>query len=55
METFILLTEAYSEDCLSHTCVFERHKQLSDGRESVKDDYLGHPHTSVTTNNVEGG
>ena len=21
----------------------------------VKDDYLGHPRTSVTTNNVEGG
>ena len=55
METFILLTETYSEDCLSHPCIFEGHKQFSDGRESVEDDYLGHPCTSVTTNNVEGG
>jgi len=42
-------------DCLSHPCVFERHKQFSDGRKSVKDDYLGHPCTSFTTNNIEGG
>jgi hypothetical protein len=54
METFILLTEAYSDDCLIHA-FFERHKQFLDGRESVKDDYLVHPRTSVTTNNVEGG
>jgi len=55
MEICILLTEAYSEDCLSRPCVFERHKQFSDGRKSVKDDYLGYPFTSVTTNNIEGG
>jgi hypothetical protein len=55
METFILLTKAYSENCLYHPCIFERHKQFSDGRESVKDDYLGHSRVSVTTNNIEGG
>jgi hypothetical protein len=26
METFQLLTEANVEDCMSHACVFERHK-----------------------------
>jgi len=36
METFILLTKAYSEDCLSCPCIFERHKQFSYGRESER-------------------
>ena len=38
METFQLLTEAYSADCKSCACVFEWHKQFSEGRESLKDE-----------------
>jgi hypothetical protein len=38
METFQLLTEAYGEDCMSRTRVFEWHKRFSEGRESMKDD-----------------
>jgi hypothetical protein len=54
METFQLLTEAYSKDCMSRACVFEWHKRFSEGRESVKDDdRLGHPHIAVTDDNIE--
>jgi len=54
METFQLLTEAYSEDCMSRARVFEWHKQFSEGRESVKDDDRpGRPCTAVTNENSE--
>jgi hypothetical protein len=45
METFQLLTEAYSEDCMSRARVFEWHKRFSEGRESVIDDdcFLRYP------------
>jgi CO dehydrogenase/acetyl-CoA synthase gamma subunit (corrinoid Fe-S protein) len=49
METFQLLTESYSEDCMSHACMFEWHKRFSEGRESLKDDDRpGRPHTAVS-------
>ena len=54
METFQLLTESYSKDCMSCACVFEWHKQFSEGRESLKDDDLpGRSHTAVTDDNIE--
>jgi hypothetical protein len=37
METFQLLTEAYGEECMSCARVFEQHKRISEGTESVKD------------------
>ena len=37
-ETSQLLTEAYGEDCTSLARVFEWHKRISEGRETVKDD-----------------
>jgi hypothetical protein len=53
-ETFQLLTEAYSEDCMSWAHVFEWHKRFLEGRESLKDDDRpGHPRTAVTDDNVE--
>ena len=53
-ETFLLLTEAYGEDCMSRAHVFEWHKRFSEGRESVKDDVRpGHPSTPVTDDNIE--
>ena len=52
-ETFQLLTEAYGEDCMSRAHMFEWHNQFSEGRESVKDDRPGHPHTAVTDDNTE--
>jgi len=54
METFQLLTETYGEDGMSHACLFECHKQFSEGRESLKDDdHPGHPCTVVTDVNSE--
>jgi len=53
METFQLLTEFYGEDCMSRACVFEWHKRFSEGRESLKDDRPGRPHTAVTNDNIE--
>jgi len=53
-ETFQLLTEDYSEDCMSHARVFEWHKRFSEGRESLKDDDRpGHTLTAVTDDNIE--
>ena len=53
-ETFHLLTEAYGEDCMSHARMFEWHKRLSEGRESVKgDDCPSCPRTAVTDDNIE--
>jgi len=53
-ETFHLLTEAYGEDCMSRTRVFEWHKQFLEGRESLKvDDRPGRPRTAVTDDNIE--
>ena len=53
-ETFQLLTEAYSEDCMSHARVSEWHKQFSEDRESVKDDdHPGCPCAAVTDKNTE--
>ena len=37
-ETFLLLTEAYGEDCVSRARVFQWHKRFLEGRERVKDD-----------------
>jgi hypothetical protein len=34
METFQLLTEAYSEECMSHAHIFEWYKRFSECRES---------------------
>jgi hypothetical protein len=48
VETFQLLTEAYSEDCMSRARVFEWHKRFSEGREGTKDDdRTGRPCTAV--------
>jgi hypothetical protein len=54
METFQLLTEAYGEDRMSRARVFEWHKRVSEGRESLKnDDRPGRPRTAVTEDNIE--
>jgi hypothetical protein len=54
MKTFQLLTEAYGEDCMSCACMFEWHKQFSEGKESLKgDDHPGRPSTAVTDDNIE--
>ena len=53
-ETFQLLTEAYGEDRMSRACMFEWHKQFSEGRETLRDDDRpGCPCTAVTDNNTE--
>ena len=53
-ETFQLLTEAYSEGCMSRARVSEWHKRFSEDRESVKDgDRPGRPRTAVTDDNIE--
>jgi len=53
-ETFQLLTEAHSEDCMSRARVFGWHKRFSEGRENVKDDdHPGRPRTAVTDDNIE--
>jgi len=54
METFQLLTEAYGEDCMSCTHVFEWYKRASEGRESLKDvDCPDRSCTVVTSDNIE--
>ena len=54
IETFHLLTEAYGDDCLSRTRVFEWHKRFSEGRTSVNDDdRLGRPRTAIIDTNIE--
>ena len=53
-ETFQLLTDAYSEDCMSRACVFEWHKGFLEGREGLKeDDWPGCPCTAVTDDSIE--
>ena len=53
-ETFQLLTEVYSEDCMAHAHMFEWHKRFSEGRESLKDDDRPRrPHTAVTDDYIE--
>lgn len=37
-ETFQVLSEAYGDDYLSHVHIFERHKIISEDRDSVEDD-----------------
>jgi len=39
---------------MSHACVFEKHKQFLEGRESLKDDdHPGCSRTAVTSDNSE--
>ena len=53
-ENVQLLTEAYGEDCVSRARVFQWHKRILEGRESVKDDDRpGRPRTAVTEDNIE--
>ncbi|GFG30570.1 hypothetical protein Cfor_10488 [Coptotermes formosanus] len=53
-ETVYLLREAYGEDALSKSRVFEWHKRFSEGRENVEDDERsGRPVTMKTDENVE--
>lgn len=53
-ETLNLLREAYGEDALSRSRVFEWHKRFSEGREDVEDDERsGRPVTKKTDENVE--
>jgi transposase len=53
-ETLNLLREAYGEDALSRSRVFEWHKRFSEGREDVEDDERsGRPVTKKTDENGE--
>ena len=53
-ETFQLLIEANSEDCMSCAHVFEWHKRYFEGTENLKDDNRpARPHTAVTDGNTE--
>jgi len=53
-ETFASLTEAYRDDTLLSTVVFEWHKAFKEGRENVEDDpRSGRPVLSTNDQNVE--
>jgi len=53
-ETLNLLREAYGEDALSKSRVFDWHKRFSEGREDVEDnERSGRPVTIKTDENVE--
>jgi hypothetical protein len=48
-ETFEMLKNAYGEECLSRTSVFEWHKRFKEERESLQDDQReDRPSTSRT-------
>jgi hypothetical protein len=48
-ETSEMLKNAYGEECLSRTSVFECHKRFRGGQESLQDDERkGHPSSSRT-------
>ena len=47
LETFEFIKEAYGDDALSHTRVFEWRKMFKEGRELVKDEHhVGHLRTT---------
>ena len=49
-----LLQEAYGEDAMSKTRVYEWHKRFKNGREEVEDDRKsGRPSTSKTDENID--
>jgi hypothetical protein len=53
-ETLEMLREAFGEQCLSLTAVFDRHSRFKAGRVSAEDDERsGRPSIRKTTENVE--
>jgi transposase len=48
-ECYKLLKEVYGESSLSRVCVFEWHKQFSEGRESTEDDQRPGRPVSIST------
>jgi hypothetical protein len=53
-ETFEMLKNAYSEECLSRTSVFECHKRFKEGRDSLQgDERKDRPSTSRTEESTE--
>jgi transposase len=49
-----MLKNAYGEECLSRTSVFEWHKKFKEGRELLKDDeHKGCPSISRTEESTE--
>ena len=46
-ETLELIKQAYGDDALSHTRVFEWHKMFKEGRDHVEDEHhVGRPSTA---------
>ena len=53
-EALKLLQEVYSDDTMSRTSLFERHRRFKEGREEVEDDHRsGRPSTSRIDENVK--
>lgn len=53
-ETFRLMQEAYGDNCLSRTQVFDWHKRFLEGRESLEDDkHTGRPISVRTPEMIE--
>jgi hypothetical protein len=52
-KTFDLLRDAYGENPLSRSHVFEWHKMVSEGTGSVEDERPGRPATMKTDENIE--
>nr|CAD7409480.1 unnamed protein product [Timema cristinae] len=53
-ETYNLLKEVYGDHCLSCTQVFNRLKQLKEGRKEIEEDpHPGRPRTSKTDVNIK--
>ena len=53
-EAFKMLKEAFDDDAMSLSRVYEWYKCFREGREDVKDDAMpGRPSTSITDDNVE--
>jgi transposase len=53
-ETFEMLKNVYSEECLSRTSASEWHKRLKEGRESLQgDERKGRPSTSRKEESTE--
>lgn len=51
-ETFLLIKQAYGENAVSHTWVFELYTRFGNGRESFEDDkHSGRP-TAIQTPDV---
>jgi len=54
MEVFLMLQQAYGEDCLSCTQYHEWYQRLKPGRTSIKDDpKSGRPSMSMDNDHVE--